>query len=381
VRERARAFTRLTRVLRGDTTVALPRDTDDWTAFLELASAHGLLPAVWVALRDAGRMDISAALATALEEAAPPGRAVPEVVIRRAYDHNVDRVDRLLDAGADVLARCAAAGIRAVPLKGLHTLLTGAWPDPAARTMVDLDILVDAAAAPRAFALLEDAGFEEHPEVIGEHADHHLPMLRSGEVTVELHTALLVSRWEAMAPAAAVLARASERVTARGPILVAARGPMLVASDTDTFVHLVAHAQLQEETYRLLGLPLRPLLETVHLVPGAIDWGDARERFARAGVGHVLAAHLDAAHRLFAAPAVPVSRSRRAAVHSLAAEGGVALPAAVDGWTYLMRLPRSFSEDRMVAEFGAGSGPSWLWSARARHAARRVSVRVGSRGH
>jgi hypothetical protein len=373
VGRRTRSLAMLTGVLRGDTTGRLPAGSKDWSAFLELASAHGLLPAVWVALRDDGRVDMPEAMAAALEAAAPPGRAVPEVVIRRAYDRNVARVARLLDAGVDILERFTAAGIPALPLKGLHTLLTGAWPDPAARTMVDLDILVPVDAATRAFALLRAAGFEEHPEPVGEHADHHLPMLRNGEVTVELHTAPLVSRWDRLVPAWDVFARATERSTAHGRFLV--------ADDTDTVVHLVAHAQLQEDTYRRLGLPLRALLETTRLLDTAIDWSDAQARFEHAGAGRVLAAHLDAASRLFGVPPAPVATTRRAAVHTRLAETGVAVPRAIDGWGYLVRLPQSFSESRMVDEFGPVTGSAWLGRARARHVARRVAVRVGRREH
>ena len=82
--------------------------------------------------------------------------------------------------GVDVLERFGAAGIRAVPLKGLHALLSEWWPDAAMRTMVDLDVLVDSAEASRAYDLLLAAGYQEHPDPIGEHADHqctgrHLP--------------------------------------------------------------------------------------------------------------------------------------------------------------------------------------------------------------
>jgi hypothetical protein len=293
-------------------------------------------------------------------------------VIRRAYDRNVARVDHLLETGIATLQRLAAAGIPALPLKGLHTVLTGAWSDPGARTMADLDILVEAESASRAFALLRASGFEEHPEPIGEHADHHLAMLRDGEVTVELHTALLISRWDLLAPPRDVFARATERLTAHGRFLL--------ADYTDTLVHLVAHAQLQEETYRLLGLPLRPLLETTHLSPTDVDWPRAQASFERAGVGHVFLAHLDAASRLFGTPVPAVVGTRRAAWHTGLVRVGAALPPAVDGWTYCVRLPRSFSAPRMADEFGPGEGPAWLWGARARHALRRVSVRVGRRG-
>jgi hypothetical protein len=369
---RAHALASLTGVLRRDPVATLPDDADTWAAFLGIAGAHGLLPAVWVAARDSGRLEVPASLARALERAAPPDRTLPELVIRRAYDANVERVGRLLDAGVELLRRFAGAGVRAVPLKGLHSLLAGTWPDPAARTMADLDVLVPAADATRAYAMLRDGGYAEHPDPIGEHADHHLPMLRRGDVTVELHIELLVSGWSALVPAAAVLRRAMFRPTCGGPLLL--------ADDTDAFVHLVAHAQLQEETYALFGLPLRALHETAQLDPASIEHEDARERFAQAGVAHVLDAHCDAAHRLLGAASPATAPSTRARLHTRLTEAGVVAPAAVAAWTYAVRVPRSFAETRMAAEFGPGEGSAWLWRSRARHVARRVAVRLGGRG-
>ena len=371
---RARALAMLAAVLRGEPDAPLPGDAGGWGAFLELAAEHALLPAVYVALRPSGRVDVPAPVARALELAVPAGRAVPEVVLRRAYDHNVARVARLFDAGVELLHAFAAEQVRAVPLKGLHSLLAGMWPDPAARTMVDLDVLVEAGRAEQACAWLLGAGYEEHPDPIGEHADHHLPMLRRDDVTVELHTELLVSRWRALAPAHDVLERAMFRPTPGGTLLL--------ADDVDSFVHLVAHAQLQEETYRLLGLPLRARsTKPRRHVLDTKDLADARERFERSGVAHVFDAHLDAAHRLFGAAAPSDHALRRASVHTRLAEVGVAAPALAAGWTYAVRVPRSFSAERMAEEFGPGRGAEWLWRARTRHAGRRVAVRVRRRGH
>jgi hypothetical protein len=381
---RARALDRLTAALRGERGV-LPDDShgpdgpEGWSDLLALAAAHELLPALWVRQRDAGELTMPAALAATLEREAPAGRAVPEAVVRRAYDRQADRSQRMLEHGVDVLDRMAAAEIRAVPLKGLHALLAGWWRDPAMRTMADLDVLVDAADAPRAYALLLAAGYEEHPEPIGEHADHHLPMLGDGDVTVELHVEPLVSRWRRLVPAELMLSRAARRSTAHGA--------RLLADDTDTFVHLVAHAQLQEETYTLLGLPLRALFETAQLadvdIHVDIRWPEVRARFERASVGHVLDAHLDATRRWFDASTLPApspSGARRAALHTRLVELGVAEPRAVDAWTYAVRVPRSFTASRMHAEFGRGEGGTWLWRARARHAARRLHERATRHG-
>jgi hypothetical protein len=376
VARRAHALAAVTAALRGETG-ALPDDADGWSRFLELAAAHELLPAVWVRQHEAGALTMPSPRAAALEREAPAGRAVPEAVVRRAYDRNVTRVQRLLDHGVDVLERFATAGIRAIPLKGLHALLSGWWRDPATRSMADLDVLVDAAHASRAYELLLSAGYAPHPEPIGEHADHHLPMLCDGDVTVELHVEPLVSRWRALVSAEPMLRRAMHRPTARGVLLL--------ADDTDTLVHLVAHAQLQDETYTLLGLPLRALFETAQLAtgviePGEICWKDVRARFDAAGVGHVLDAHLHATRHWFGAatgPDVATGGARRAAAHTRLVALGVVEPAVVDGWTYAVRLPRSFTAARMHDEFGPGEGAAWLWRSRSRHAARRVGTRLG----
>jgi hypothetical protein len=137
----------------------------------------------------------------------------------------------------------------------------------------------------------------------------------------------------------------------------------------------------------LLGLPLRALFETAQLADVDIRWAEARARFVRAGVGHVLDAHLDATRRWFGAStrlAPSPSGARRAALrsalHTRLVELGVAEPSAVDAWTYAVRMPRSFTATRMHAEFGPGEGGAWLWQARARHAARRLHERVTRHG-
>jgi len=235
--------------------------------------------------------------------------------------------------------------------------------------MADLDLLVPVDRAATAYEVLTRA-YEEHPDPIGDHADHHLPMLRRDDVTIELHTELLVSRWSRLAPAVDVLASARRRETALGSVLL--------ASDTHTLVHLVAHAQLQDDTYRLLGVPLRALYETARWLEHAhdADVDTTRRVFARAGVRHVLDAHLDAAHRWFGGPAAPPP-GPRARAHIVAVEAGIASPEALGAWDYLVRVPQSFTVDRMVDEFGSPSGAAWLWRARARHAGRRIRARLG----
>lgn len=368
---RLRALDTLTGVLRGDPGVDLPERAEEWEPFLAVAVEHDLLPAVWSAWSVGPRRAAPAGAGS--ERSTPLGRLVPEVLLRRAYLANAARVERLLETWSDVHGLLGAAGVVAVPLKGVHMLLAGVWPDPPARTMVDLDVLVPAAAAADAFELLRRGGFDERPEPIGEHADHHLAMLHRGDVTIELHTEPLVSRWRSIAPAAGMLATARERPTACGPLLL--------ASDTDAFAHLVAHAQLQDDTYRLFGLPLRALLETSLVLgrPNDVDLAEVERRFAAVGARHVLRAHLAAAHACFGVGPAGAA-DVRSRTHQVGVAAGVASPRAAAAWAYLTYLPVSFARDRMVAEFGEPGGPAWLWRSRVRHAGRRVAQRLGRGG-
>ena len=87
----------------------------------------------------------------------------------------------------------------AVPLKGWHGLLAGWWPDPAARVMRDLDVLVSEHDAPRAAQVLGDLGYLAMAGDHDPHADHELaPVHLPGRAgSIEIHTAVLVRRWRA----------------------------------------------------------------------------------------------------------------------------------------------------------------------------------------
>ena len=98
-----------------------------------------------------------------------------------------------------------AIGIPTVALKGAY-LAFHVYPDPALRTMSDLDVLVPEPQALAAFAQLLDNGFERDNAVRGDARAHlrlrkHLPPLRApGGTLIELHHRL--SEWSnPLAPA------------------------------------------------------------------------------------------------------------------------------------------------------------------------------------
>lgn len=81
-------------------------------------------------------------------EADAPGAAVLALHLR----HNRVRMERLAPEAARVLDLLAAAGVEPVVLKGMHTAYAH-FPEPGARPLSDLDLLVD----PRDLAAAEEA--------------------------------------------------------------------------------------------------------------------------------------------------------------------------------------------------------------------------------
>jgi hypothetical protein len=265
-----------------------------------------------------------------------------------------------------VLDELGAAGIEALPLKGMHGLLGGLWDDPAVRVMADIDLLVPPDRGADAFAVLLGVGFVEDPHPIGEHADHHLALLRGADgAIVELHVAPLVSRWNAMLGSREVWAAARHDSHGR-----------LRMSDTHAVIHLVAHAQLQDDTYQLCELPLQALYEMVRWsFADSVDWDGVHRRFVANDCRHVLDAHLDAAHRLFGA-AIQVRRSARTRAHGRLTTMGVRYPRLLRVWR---QVPRSFTRARMLERYGPARGPLWLTRNRLRHASARLTARVRNR--
>jgi hypothetical protein len=358
---------------------SVPSDPREWEALLRLAAAHALLPALWVALRVAGVVaPVPRDARDLIEQRLGEDHDAPELLLQRAYEANADRQRTLVSSGTRTIERWTAAAVPVVPLKGLHTLFVGLWPDPVARAMVDVDILAAPGRAADAFEVALEGGFAPAPEPKGEHADHQLAALRDqDDAYLEVHETVLRRPWGRLLPASDVFAAAA---VVDGPY-----GRHLVMHDTHAVVALIAHAQLQDETYPRLQIPVRGLYETdtwIKRRPSAIDWDEVERRFAGVGERGVLDAHLLALHRWFGT-ALPLRVSGahgvRARVHDQSTVLALRFPAGQRTANYLRCLPRSFARNRLVALYGPDTGPMWVWRARARHVLNRLSARLKGR--
>ena len=365
-----RVLVMLATMLRPDAPLGVSDPACGWESLLALAAEHRLLPALWSRLRQRGVQPLPDVL-----REDERGRPRPFAVLQDAYDENAARVADLRAQGEELLGALAAGGVDTIPVKGLHWLLAGWLRDPAARVMVDIDLVVPANRAATAVAIAADVG--DQPVVIDDPegmADHEvITMMAPGRRgSVELQIAPLVRRYDAVLPVDELRA---------GAITIDVCGrAQRVPNPTQAMTLTIAHAQLQDECHRLLEIPLRALFDVAVVVTAGtalVDWDEVTHHFAGAGYARALAGFAVASDELLGVT-LPLSRrgrSRRLA----AARAALRHPRLAQTYRETVTLPRALSSARMTRLYRADGpfGRSW---ARVRHVARGAGRRLAGLG-
>ncbi len=161
---------------------------------------------------------------------------------------------------ADILGRLNAEGIEPVLLKGAGRLVDDIFPDPAARFLLDLDLLVALPRIETATRALQDAGYQfsqREARLADEY--HHLPSLwrEDALAAIELHRTAIAHWNDRLLPTAALHRRAS-RVELDGH---RARLP----TPEDGLMHLVVHGQSQHHRLVIGAVLLSEVVEAVLL--------------------------------------------------------------------------------------------------------------------
>lgn len=345
------------RVLRGDPAVG-------WAALLEVAAEHQLLSGLWSALRHGGVPELPKELA---------GGDSPLATMSRRYRTNDRRVTDLRAQLTRVLDALDIAGIDAIPLKGGHWLAAGLLRDPAAREMVDVDVLVPHSLAEDTVAALHRIGYiVDDAPADRESTDHQLSPLRlpgrSG--SLEVHLEPMVAFRRALVTADEVRRHADDTAIDR----MARRLP----DATTAMILLIGHAQLQEDGVRMLQLPLRALHDLQQLDPAFVadvDWDRVERHFTRAGVGGrvALAGFAAAASRHFAIE-LPVSRTGGAS-WLRTVELAMDRPRTARRAREVAYLPRALRADRIDRLYGTTT-ESERWRARLHHMTSGIGTRL-----
>lgn len=245
-------------------------DRDEWEALADTAARHGLGPLLWLDARDSG--------------VNPP---VP--VARRLEDLYLHSGLRNRSGGArlaEALRGLASAGVDVIVLKGAH-LASGVYTDPAARPMVDHDLLVREPDVARVRDVLAGLGYAPDPRTnpyveYGEH--HHLPpFFRRGAPPIEVHRRLVprAPRFNLDEDGLWDRAREADVFGARA----------LVLAPDDLLQHLCLHLAWNHRFDAPL-LALRDLAEVVAACGGSPLWDRLDARIRSDGSGALVRAPL-----------------------------------------------------------------------------------------
>jgi hypothetical protein len=223
-----------------------------WPAVVDLAGRHLVTPALWLGLR------------------APENRRhLPQDAVQylqALYDLNAERNRRILAQLDEILGAFNRASIKPLLLKGGAYLKLNAHKGIGARTLTDLDILVQRDSFTVARAALDQIGYRPMGE--GTRFHHDDPLVREGDVTsVELHWSPLGRRAANVLGDGAFWTRALETTDEAGSFYVLA--------PTDAVMLTFAHSQIVDRHAQTFQISLRALQDVVALAElygDRIDW-------------------------------------------------------------------------------------------------------------
>lgn len=258
-------------------------------AFLAV-TPEKLYPYVYVRLKaHAERLRVPAEL---LETLAAHYRKNLLIELRRVAD--LRRLDATL----------TAARIRFLVLKG-PVLAASVYPDRAARTMIDLDLLIAGEEMARTMEVLETIGYRVLGQFVGGHipAGEAPPLVNDepGGLVLELHS-MLDSLPEERAALAMMLPTARHVSVGHGLTL-----PTLERGEF--FAHVVTHVSRH---HRFEG-ELRSLLDVsllLHADAATLDWEALDREWRRRGIAEWIALTLTLAHLLLRSPMPALYRQR-----------------------------------------------------------------------
>ncbi len=198
-----------------------------WKQFASLAVRHGIAALIWQNITDLG-----------LEKMVPE---TERVLLGGLRFKSIARVAWITEAAAEVTGLLENAGIRVVLLKGLaleHTV----YGSRGLRQMSDADLLVAPSDALRARDILQSHGFESMPmkSPLYKHIildlGNHLPELRRGGLSVDLHYRLFGPEGEDMV----------SKAVGDSEVISDGRGTFRILPPMTSFLALVNHIYKHE---------------------------------------------------------------------------------------------------------------------------------------
>lgn len=276
----------------------------DWAGIVEMASWHGLQPALHHALTGRGML-------SCVPDAERAALGIAAVVATLRADARRRQLGEMLAAFRD-------AGIPVIALKGAY-LAEHAHVDASLRLMSDLDLLVRAPDVGRATDAAFALGYE--PSTIDAPARHGPPLVRRGQLPVELH--------HTIEPCAPPFAMPLADVWARAVPTTIADTPALALAPEDLLLHLATHLAHSHVFGTSLASVHDILVWTIRYGE-RVDWDVLVRRAREARVHGFAYAAFVLARRVFGAeiPRAPLAALRDTAVDDTMVEHAIALLAA-----------------------------------------------------
>jgi hypothetical protein len=159
----------------------------DWEHFTDMAQTEAVAPLVYTILNQVGVFNKHVISSEKADDGAMPW--VVKAELAKCYYHNAAFNAMLGNELDGILAVLTRAGIPVILLKGAALVKT-VYPDPAERTMNDLDILVHRVHIRPAIRILHRAGYQR---LIDNYIRYHVLLLggKTGNISVELHWSLV----------------------------------------------------------------------------------------------------------------------------------------------------------------------------------------------
>jgi hypothetical protein len=251
-------------------------DEVDWPQVVELASQHLVCPALHRAF-----------LCKRVE------KVLPEDV--RDYFSTIHTVNkarnrRLQAHAVEVVRALNGIGVAPMLLKGIAGVFLGAYPDPAARVIRDLDVLVPESTVGKCVDRLRESGYDRyHPEheFPTDHYHYHWLFRQGVPALVEIHRDAVDTRWQSVLPTRA-LWRESRRLSVEDlEVCVPSSEHRLLHA----LIHAIEHAVQHHGEAWHTRLPLRDVLEGIWLrakLDPEANWPAIMDRFEAQGAAEAL---------------------------------------------------------------------------------------------
>lgn len=321
----------------GNLAAARRRSVADWAVPLIFANENLVATAMYSSLSTAGRLG-----------------EVPDDVreyLAFLHQHNAERNQVVRAQGLELLAALQNAGVETMVLKGVHSLLRGVYPDPGARMVRDVDILIRRDVLQPALAVLERLGYSVSVQYLPEqHA--YAEFVREGDPSaVDLHLEIVDVPHLLSARDVWPRAQAMEADGVR----------FWAPSATDAFLHHLIHAQVHYRGGYFWGaIELRQLMEFATLVRQLgtqIDWDEVTRRFTEQGLDTALQSYALLAERLLALPwPLPYLPSLAARVHAQRCLAQLRWPALYTALAPWSNLRAAFAQHRLRAMYPMAEG-------------------------